>query len=59
MTVPLPVVPVVGAGVADGKLLVVVVDELELELVVVPVVVVALNAVPLDEDLPAYEAAAA
>ena len=57
MTVPLPVVPVVGAGVADCKLLLVVADELEL--VVVPVVVVALNAVPLDEDLPAYEAAAA
>jgi hypothetical protein len=61
--VPLPLLPVVGACGADWRLPLLVVEESELELVVVPVVVVvvvvAAAVAPLDEALPAYEAAAA
>jgi hypothetical protein len=54
---------VVGACGADWRLPLLVVEDSELELVVVPVVVVvvvvAAAVAPLDETLPAYEAAAA
>jgi len=53
VTVPLPLLPVVGACGADCRPLLLVVDELELELVVVSVVVVVLCAVAVDEDFPA------
>jgi len=53
VTVPLPLLPVVGACGADCRPLLLVVDELELELVVVSVVVVVLCAVALVEDFPA------
>ncbi|HEV2013011.1 MAG TPA: hypothetical protein VGR77_03880 [Candidatus Dormibacteraeota bacterium] len=57
---PLPLLAVLGAGVADCRLLLFV-DDAELELVVVAVDVVVFRAVleELDDDLPAYEAAAA
>jgi len=55
--VPLPLLPVVGAAVAAGTLLVV---ELEaLEDVALESVVVVFSAVLDDVDLPAYDAAAA
>ena len=56
---PLPLLPVVGAGVAGCRLLLLLV-ELELDPVVVVVEVVVFTAVvdALDEDLPAYDAAA-
>jgi hypothetical protein len=59
--VPLPLVPVLGAAVAAGVLLV---AELWLEAVddvVLELVAVLFSAVPedVDDDLPAYEAAAA
>jgi hypothetical protein len=56
--VPLPLLPVVGAGVVGCRLLLLVL-ELELESVVV-VVVVVVDAVfaAVADDLPAYEAAA-
>jgi hypothetical protein len=55
--VPLPLLPLLGAWVADG----VAVLELSLDDVddVVPEVVVLLSAVLEDDDVPAYEAAAA
>jgi hypothetical protein len=58
--VPLPLLAVLGAGVADCKLLLFV-DDAELEVVVVAVDVVVFRAVPDEpaDDLPAYEAAAA
>ena len=56
---PLPLLPVVGACVADGALLPLVVSVVVVSVVVVPVVVVALGVVLVDDDLPAYEAAAA
>jgi hypothetical protein len=59
--VPLPLLPVVGAcGVGCRLLLALVELELELELSVVAVEVVVFTAVPdaLDDDVPAYEAAA-
>jgi len=56
--VPLPLLPVVGACGADCKPSLLV-DELALELVVVSVVVAVACDVPLDDDFPAYEAAAA
>jgi len=57
---PLPVLPAVGAGVADGRLFpVVVASVVVVSVVVVSVLVVALVAVLVDEELPAYEAAAA
>jgi hypothetical protein len=57
--VPLPLLPVVGACGVGCRLLLALV-ELELELSVVGVEVVVFAAVPdaLDDDLPAYEAAA-
>jgi hypothetical protein len=58
--VPLPLLAVLGAGVADRRLLLFV-DDAELELVVVAVDDVVFRAVleELGDDLPAYEAAAA
>jgi hypothetical protein len=58
--VPLPLLAVLGAGVADWRLLLFV-DDAEFEVVVVAVDVVVFRAVPeeLADDLPAYEAAAA
>ena len=63
VTVPLPLLPVVGACVEGCRLLLLLVElELELEsvVVVVDVVVVVSAAVadPLADDVPAYEAAA-
>ena len=51
---PLPLLAVLGAGVADCRLLLFV-DDAELELVVVAVDIVVFRAVPeeLDDDLPA------
>jgi hypothetical protein len=58
--VPLPLLAVLGAGVADCRPLLFA-DDAELELVVVAVDVVVFRAVleELGDDLPAYEAAAA
>jgi hypothetical protein len=58
--VPLPLLAVLGAGVADCRLLLFV-DDAELALVVVAVDDVVFRAVleELGDDLPAYEAAAA
>jgi hypothetical protein len=51
--VPLPLLPVVGAVGVDWRPLLLPVEEVELELVVVSVVVVAASAVPPDDGFPA------
>jgi len=51
--VPLPLLPVVGACGVDCRLLLLLVDEVEPELVVVSVVVVVVCAVAVDEAFPA------
>jgi hypothetical protein len=56
--VPLPLLPGVGACVAGCRLLLLLVAELESVVVVVEVVVDAAVVDAVDEDLPAYEAAA-
>jgi len=53
VTAPVPVLPVLGAVGVDCRPLSLLVDEVELELAVVSVVVVAVNAVSLDDDFPA------
>ena len=53
VTVPLPLLPVVGAVGVDCRLLLLLVEEVELELAVVSVVVAVVSAVPPDDDFPA------